>query len=71
MPSDMLKAHTESKFQAFSGLIAGLIGEVCAGPVNDLIVKRNAKKILEWCPERRLQANWTAVVLAPVRCLLL
>ncbi|CAD6575760.1 MAG: hypothetical protein CYPHOPRED_005795 [Cyphobasidiales sp. Tagirdzhanova-0007] len=59
-----------SSFDAFSGLIAGLIGEVCAGPVNDLIVKRNAKKILEWCPERRLQANWTAVVLAPIGLIL-
>jgi hypothetical protein len=51
---------------AFSGLIGALVGEAFAGPMLDLIAKRNLKRGLPWRPELRLKAIWPALVAVPV-----
>jgi hypothetical protein len=51
---------------AFSGLIGALIGEAFAGPMLDVIAKRNLKRGLPWKPELRLKAIWPALVTVPL-----
>lgn len=39
----------------FAGLIGSTLGEVCAGPLCDLVVKRSLRSGVEWVPEKLLK----------------
>jgi len=49
-------------FCSISGLIGAIIGEFCAGPLCDLVAKRNLKKGKTWKPEKLLKVSWSGVV---------
>ncbi|KAJ9157918.1 MFS general substrate transporter [Pleurostoma richardsiae] len=49
-------------FCFFAGLIGALIGELCAGPLCDLVAKRSLRRSEEWVPEKILKLSLTGLV---------
>lgn len=45
-----------------SGLIGAFLGEICAGPLCDLVAKRILRKGEEWVPEKILKLFLTGLV---------
>lgn len=54
-------------FCFFSGLIGAMLGEFCAGPLCDLVVKRTLRKQQEWQAEKILKLSITGLVTIMVR----
>jgi len=48
-------------FCFFSGLIGGVLGEFCAGPLCDLVARRTLKREEEWQPEKILKLAITGL----------
>ena len=49
-------------FCFFSGLIGAFFGELCAGPLCDLVAKRTLRKEEEWQPEKILKLVFTGLI---------
>lgn len=54
-------------FCFFSGLIGALLGELCAGPLCDLVAKRSLRREEEWQAEKILKLSITGLVTIVVR----
>ena len=57
---------TQAGLSFFSGLIGAFTGEIFAGPVMDLLVKRSTQEGKEWAPELRFRAVWLGLLMMPV-----
>lgn len=49
-----------------SGIVGAALGELCAGPLCDLLTKRTLKKGEVWKPEKLLKLTWSGLITVSV-----